>query len=323
MTCDEVRMALHCGEAVKPHCAECEKERAFVEMVERGLAQIRPARPIAPWIRARIRRRSWGPWAVAAAVVLSVVAMIFALRRTPEPVPTPKPVRESEEIVGPANVQIRGVELRLEKGARANVVKRDVLTITLVQGEASIDAPASAKFELQLGFVARPVATSGRFAARFRPGEIVVEEGTAQVGDVLVEKGQDYALWDPGEVVYLHGEGMKATRVRDGVYAYGISFYSKKLDLFRARPGQVIRFRYLAKGPFLFQTQNVTRNNNYEIRIDEPGIGSWTTVTIRVMDLPPNPGAQTGPVREGDVFSSMTWWSDSELQIRDLRVSPP
>lgn len=334
MTCDEVRMALHCGEPVKPHCPACEEERAFVEMVERGLAQIRPVRPIAPWIRARLRKRSWAPWAVAAVVVLSVVAMIFALRRNPEP------VREGQEFVGPASVRMRGVDLRLESGARANVVNRDVLSITLVQGEASIDAPASAKFELRLQSTVRPASKSGRFVARFRPDAIVIDEGAGKSGDTLLVEGQQYALkgkpapqartlaspaaerrvWEPRGVTFMHGKDWTSTPVRNEVYRSAISFYSKELDLYRARRGLYIRFRYYAKAGFLFQTQNVTRNNNYQIEMPDPVIGAWTTVTVRVLDLPPNPGADTGPVREGDVFSSMTWWSNSELEIADLHL---
>ena len=441
MTCprtDALLAALHCGEPAAPDCPECASaladERAFVALVERGLAGVRPLSPIAPFVRAQLARRlvrrpsRLAPLTAAAAVAVAAVALALALRerpaveppvvheaqpvlpppaverapdlpRPPPPVPPPPepsplpapepparpspapepparepappaptvPERRVEVAVvvrsgalsaggrrlpagdlslaagdefraeGRTRIELAGASLQLEGGSRASVQPG---AFALHDGEALVEGA----IELRLACVVRPLPSPGRFIAIARPDRIVIEEGGARAGGVLLAEGRQYRLgrepaaekrtlasraarpretpvWSasfdgaklPSPDLRASGafaqDALRSTRV-DSEYCWGSAgLASAELRLFTAKPTTHVRFRYFMKrsAPVLVQLWNMTRSENFQVEIAEPAAGAWTTITVRAFDLPANPGGRKVAVGAGDVFSTIGW----------------
>jgi hypothetical protein len=260
---------------------------------------------------------------------------------------------------GRTRVDVAGGSLTFEANARARFDA--VNAVALADGEMLVDMPAATAPELRLASTVRPLASPGRFVAVARPDRIVIDEGAATSGDALLAEGKQYRLgrevaperrtlnaprakeavvwtatFDRGKLPpetkvegFLVQNALKSKEERGSTF-YASQIYLQALDLklYVAKPATHVRFRYFMRkrAAFVVQSQNVSKNENFQVSVDEPVVGEWTTLTLRVMDLPVNPGGIRGlTVEAGDQFSWIRWMvgkpgEDAELSIDDLQV---
>jgi hypothetical protein len=124
--------------------------------------------------------------------------------------------------------------------------------------------------------------------------------------------------------------GLLTMKYADGnPYFYGGAYIvHDERKLFVTKEHSHLRFRYLLKkrAAFLFAARNNTKDETFEARIDDPVVGAWTTLTLRVADLPENPGGRPGLKTEpGDEFSWLRWsigepGREAEILIDDVQV---
>ena len=190
------------------------------------------------------------------------------------------------------------------------------------------------------------------------------KEGAATTGKTVLAEGKQYKLGaEPVAVKRTLGEKWKSSMARETVlwscdfdsgkapkgvsidalflqraakttkleanpfYFAQVRILSDDLKLIVAKPATHIRFRYFVRKstPLTVQTQNVTKTENFEFMIAEPIVGEWTTVTLRVMDLPANVSGKKVVVETGDVFPWMRWLiggpgKEAEAMIDDVQI---
>ncbi len=262
---------------------------------------------------------------------------------------------------GRVRLEFANAAITLDAGSKGSL---DVNAIALTDGEMLVDAPGSTPLELRLATPVRSASPVGRFVAFARPDAIFVDEGAARSGTMVLAEGRQYRLGaEPVAVKRTLGEKWKSSMARETVlwscdfdsgkapkgvsidalfaqkavkttkieanpfYYAHVRLLSDDRKLFVAKPATHIRFRYFVKKAtaLTVQTQNLSKDENFEVTIAEPIVGEWTTVTLRVMDLPVNPGGKKAVVEAGDVFPWMRWLvgapgKEAEAIIDDLQV---
>lgn len=265
-----------------------------------------------------------------------------------------------------SRLDVPGGVIHLAAGARARFEAGAGVRFALLEKEAMVDAEAGAAIELRLAVPVRSATRSGRFVAIARPDCVFVQEGAARAGDEILGEGTEHRLaegkrpapqsptlrgrWNaqrPRETTVwsesFH-EGKRPPKVKlDGALVQGAyrtvrfgreGYYGtagiehEECRLFAASATTCVRFRYLLRKParLVFQAFDFTQRENFEIEIAEPVAGHWTTVTLRVADLPPNPGGRRDlTVAGGDVFESIRWYvgrtdEESELLVDDVEI---
>ncbi len=122
--------------------------------------------------------------------------------------------------------------------------------------------------------------------------------------------------------------GIRSVPVDNPFHSAQAEIASEEMRLVEVRPNAHLRFRYrLGKpGPLMFQMWDVTKRENFQVNFERPVGDSWTTVTLRLTDVPVNPGGRRDlAVEAGDVLSRFTWFAgrpgqDAEVHVRDLQV---
>lgn len=122
--------------------------------------------------------------------------------------------------------------------------------------------------------------------------------------------------------------GIRSVPVSNPFYSAQSEIYADDHRLAVVKPETHLRFRYLLRkpAPVLFQMANVTKRENFQVSIDRPVIDAWTTVTLRLVDVPVNPGGRRDLVVEtGDVIARLTWFAgrpgqEAEIHVRDIQI---
>jgi hypothetical protein len=262
---------------------------------------------------------------------------------------------------GRTRVEFARTSVTIDAGSR---VSFEGHAMTLVDGEMMVEGPADAPIELRLAATVTSATGAGQFVVLTRRDRIVVEEGAVACGgrvlgeakqwrlgaEVKEEKrsfGEKWRAMRPRETVTWSAtfdtgkapagttvEGvfaqraLKSAKLEKNSYFYGGAYLlSDERRLFVAQATTHLRFRYLMRKParFVVQAHDMTFDENFELEIAKPVIGEWTTLTLRVMDLPVNAGGQKVVVGAGDPFSWVRWLvgkpgEEAEVAIDDVQV---
>jgi len=292
------------------------------------------------------------------AVIVRSGALTVAGRKLPAGA-VALPVGGEFRAQGRTRVEFAGGAIHFDANARGRFDAANA--ISLADGEMFVDVPAAAAPELRLAATVTPIAGPGRFIAVARPDRIAIDEGAAMCGERLLAEDRQYRLgrevavekrtlvapraketsvWKADfdrakappnmkvEGVFVAG-ALRSRRERDNAFCAGrIYVQAEDLKFLVAKPATHLRFRYLMRksAPILVQSQNVTKSENFQLPIERPVVGEWTTVTLRVMDLRVNPGGQAGlKVEPGDQFSWISWMvgrpgEDVDVTIDDVEI---
>jgi hypothetical protein len=123
--------------------------------------------------------------------------------------------------------------------------------------------------------------------------------------------------------------GIRSAPIANPFYSAQSEIYADDHRLVVVKPETHLRFRYLLRkpGPMLLQMANVTKKENFQVSFDRPVLDAWTTVTLRLVEIPVNPGGRKDLVVEtGDVIARLTWFvgrpgqQDAEIHVRDIQI---
>ena len=262
---------------------------------------------------------------------------------------------------GRTRLEFARANVTLDAGSRLSF---DGEALTLAEGELMVEAPGHAPIELRLAATVRSATGAGRFVVVARRDRIVVEEGGALAGGTVLGEGKQFKLGtEPKEERRTLGEKWRALRPREAVtwsmnfdtgkapagttiegtfsqralktvklekndfFFGGAYILSDERKLFVAKPTTHLRFRYFLRkpAPFMVRAHDMAFDENFDLEIAKPVIGEWTTLTLRVMDLPVNPGGQKVVVGAGDAFAWVRWHvgkpgEEAEAVIDDVQI---
>jgi hypothetical protein len=122
--------------------------------------------------------------------------------------------------------------------------------------------------------------------------------------------------------------GLRSVPISNPFYSGQAEIVEEDHRLVVVKPETHLRFRYLLKkpAPMLLQMANVTKRENFQVTFDRPVVDAWTTVTLRLVEVPVNPGGRKDLVVEtGDVMARITWFvgqpgQEAEIHVRDVQI---
>jgi hypothetical protein len=203
--------------------------------------------------------------------------------------------------------------------------------LTLGEGGLSAEVPAGSPVAFQVGpCLVSPAVKVGRVLLCLRPDRILIEEGLARAGDLVLPEGVEHVLrkdrlepqkrrtlpaalrpretvlWKlvlgaPGVRSRTHGridlvaEGRQASSIpllANPYFASQVSFAAPdEHGFFTFKPASALRFRYFLSEPAIVQLVIANGTKHENFNLDlDPAMGRWTTVTIPIRDVPVNLG---------------------------------
>jgi hypothetical protein len=243
---------------------------------------------------------------------------------------------------GKTRLDFAGARLTLDGSTKFSLAGA---SLSLADGGLSAEVPAGSKFSLLLGTsTVVPQAQAGRVLLVAKEDRVVVEEGSARSGDLVLGEGEEFELrrgqlaarkgrtlppaarpresvtWrldvaNPNATRGKLPEGRLAGRVlvstpQDNEYYHGSLRYfaGGEAVTFTVKPTTAVRFRYLMKEPaaLRFSLRNRTKDENFGIDL-EPVAGRWTTATLFVADIPVNTGGKKVACEAGDTYGWFGW----------------
>ncbi len=152
-------------------------------------------------------------------------------------------------------------------------------------------------------------------------------------------QARETVLWTPGldrgrppRGMRVEGlvelNGLRSVEVSNPFYFGQAEISAEDHRLIVVKPNAFLRFRYRLRrpAPMLLQMGNLTKQENFQVAFDDAVADAWTTVTLRLTDIPVNPGGRKDLVVEpGDVFSRISWFvgrpgQEAEVHVRDVQV---
>jgi hypothetical protein len=229
---------------------------------------------------------------------------------------------------GRTSFEFARARITLESSSRFTLGAED---LTLSEGALSAEVSAGSPVAFHVGpCLVAPAVKVGRVLLCLRPDRVLIEEGRARAGDLVLGEGVEHVLrkdrlepqkrrtlptaFRPRETVLwkldlgspavrsrTHGridvvtEGKQASSIAlagNPFFASQVSFGAPdEHGFFAFRPGSALRFRYFLTEPAVVQLVIANGTKHENFNLDlDPAVGRWTTLTIPIRDVPVNLG---------------------------------
>lgn len=246
---------------------------------------------------------------------------------------------------GKTRIEFAGARVTLDSQAKFSLARQE---LALKEGGLSADVSRGSKVSLLLGSTSIvPLTDHSRVLLAATPERVVVEEGAARAGDVLLgedlehefkagrivprkrslppaARAREALTWvldiqnpnatrgklDDGRLVMLpSGRAIESTPIKSEYYASAINYFAGgDVDSFVVKPTTAIRFRYLAKDGGAVHFQIKNRTKNENFNTQFDAVaGRWTTCTIPVLEIPVNTGGLKVTCEVGDKYGRISW----------------